>query len=732
MYKELNRVESINGNVLRHNDETTELSYRFRDAAGAAVDLTDEDIRYIRLNHYQNKQYAVVDVYRVENNQVLFHLPTDMVPGTYYLEIKTTAGVVFPANDETKIILKNSSLYSEHQRISLYGFESVVDAAVSRINLDDYTVDEDKIREDVKRDLNYQPIDQEKFRQDIVDSIPLNRLVVNVTNHGAIGNGSQDERDAIQEVVNIAPEGSVVHFPSGLYLTDYVIFINKNIIIRGESATTTKIRVMDNSTLFHNDNRDRVDRNKQDGMNLFRDFHSVFFYVDCDVIMYNLEVDGNPEGQQDIVNGEVWNYVAPTVGDKSRDYYKYYHLVQVMYNQVRAFRIDIQGCDFHGGTWNNVVINNNTVVRNHLIDGRIFNNRFEGSAQDMLSLHFVSNLEVKANTFVNPNSHCLHSYYDTDRILVDSNYFVFTDDVNWIAPNKPEGRILEAMRFGHGTYKSHIRSQTFTNNVIDVRTDVLVVYGVVMSNTMFDAIVETNIMKNVTIGIFAQSVLLGTSSIKKNTITHKEGGIIHRPSLNNGTFMGVPDDVPLPISAIIDITDNSVRRLGNSSANADILVHKPNYNEAELRKYVVNLRDNKAATVVTDKSVKYDIRETPLCSTQAHEGTIQLPYRNDRSAVDVLKIENNPSAGRSDAFIYLDIVDSRRGLIQDVLKVTYSGATATVTRENIRGDTNNSHYQYQVTTDSFGLNTVQVMIPSITPATLKYSATSRTHSFYKR
>lgn len=735
MYKEINRIENISGNVLRHSDTSSTLKFKFRNEAGESIAIKSVDIAHIRINNYSDKSFVPIIDYSTEGDSLLFNLPADVAPGTYYLEIKTVDGQYYPANDETKIILKQSSLSSEQQKVTAYGFDNIVTEVIDKIDIDNHLVDTTALKAEVINEINYDPV---LIETNVLNKVPLDKNVYNVLNHGAKGDGVTNDREAIQELINQMPEGSILYFPSNPhdYIIDYVLFVTKKIIIRGDSYALSRIKVANNSTLFHNPNRDNDDRNKQSGYNLFRDFHSVFFFVDCDISLHNLQIDGNPEGQQDIVNGVTWNYVGPSIGDKSRNYYKYYHLVQAQYNRAEAHTIDIQGCFFHGGTWNNVVLNNNAPVRNDLLKIRIFNNIFEGSAQDMLSMHFVGNWEVKANKFLNPNSHCAHSYFDTNKGVFDSNYFLFTDDVNCIAPNRADdqvgGRVLEAVRFGHGVYKSHIKDQMFTNNVIEVRTDLLNVYAVNISNTTTNIIIENNVMKNVTIGIFAPSVMLGNPSIRRNSITHKQGGIIHRVSDNNGVFLGVPSDVSTPVSTNIDLTDNAIKRIGTSTLNADIVVNKPNYNEAELKKYSVTLLRNQYDTIITDKSIKYEIKETSNCGTQNHNAVVQIPYTSDRKLHDVVKFENNPANGQTDAYIYVDIVDSRRGLIQDVVKVAFSGNDATVTRENVRGDSAMTSYTYSVVTNSMGLNTLQVNAPALSPSTLKYTATSRTHRMYSK
>ena len=729
MYKEVNRIENTSGNILRHSDINSVLRYKFRDEHGEIVEMNKSDIKHIRLNNYVNKSYIDIQEFIIDGEDLEFKLTNNILPGTYFLEVMLKDGRYFPANDDERVILRNSSLSSEANKIEIHGFEEVVAEAVSRIDLDSYLVDTQQIIDDAVEQIGYDPVGLER---DILDKVPINSKEFNVMHYGAVGDGITDDRNAIQELINNVPENSVIYFPAGTYLVDFVIFVKKNIVIKGDGRLFTKIKLQDNSKLFHNPNRDNTDRNKQTGENLFRDFHSIFFFADCDVNIHDLEIDGNPSGQHDIVNGVTWNYVGPSIGDKSRDYYKYYHLVQIQYNKNNKYKIDIQNCYFHGGTWNNVVINNNGTFRAELDKSKIFNNVFEGSAQDMLSLHFISDLEVKSNTFINPNSHCVHLYYETDKILVDNNTFIFNDEVNWIVPNQNDSnRILEGIRLGHGVYKSNIMNAFVTRNTIDVRTDALTVYAIVVSNTTTDVIIDSNVIKNASLGIYAQSVMLGNASIKSNNITHKLGGIITRPSLNNGTFIGVPDGVILPISATVDIDDNSVQRKGNQTSNADIVVNKPNYNEAELRKYVFKLRNNKYNSIITDKSIKFEINETVFDGTLQHEGVISPEYSSNRKSHDLLKIENNPvDGGQSDVFINVDVVDSRRGLLQYVVKVALS--TNEVTVENIRGDETNSLYMFSLSSLYYGLKTLQVSVPAITPATVTYKAVSRTHKLYKR
>lgn len=47
---------------------------------------------------------------------------------------------------------------------------------------------------------------------------PLASTVINVKDHGAMGDGSADDTDAIQAVIGASREGDAIYFPPGTYL----------------------------------------------------------------------------------------------------------------------------------------------------------------------------------------------------------------------------------------------------------------------------------------------------------------------------------------------------------------------------------------------------------------------------------------------------------------------------------------------------------------------------------
>jgi len=69
----------------------------------------------------------------------------------------------------------------------------------------------------------------------------VNKTVKNVKNHGAIGDGLTNDTVAIQALIDASANGDLIYFPSGVYLTDPIIFTGKSINVEGHRATLKAI-----------------------------------------------------------------------------------------------------------------------------------------------------------------------------------------------------------------------------------------------------------------------------------------------------------------------------------------------------------------------------------------------------------------------------------------------------------------------------------------------------------
>src|SRR5690625_5126596 len=181
-------------------------------------------------------------------------------------------------------------------------------------------------------------------------------IAVNVKNFGALGNGSTDDTQAIQEAINYLTSegGGTLFFPKGVYIVDFVFNIDVHIIVEGDGIGSSVIKVKEESKLFHNPTRTN-NINDTSLNSLYRDYHAVFFINNTDFTIRNIELDGNGENQSEYVNGELWNYVSPSFKNGEADFYKYYHGIQVRLTDNTNKNITIEKCYIHHFNWNNIV-----------------------------------------------------------------------------------------------------------------------------------------------------------------------------------------------------------------------------------------------------------------------------------------------------------------------------------------------------------------------------------------
>ncbi|HFL2500863.1 TPA: glycosyl hydrolase family 28-related protein, partial [Clostridioides difficile] len=58
---------------------------------------------------------------------------------------------------------------------------------------------------------------------------------INVLNYGVCNNEKEDVSSRVQEIINAAPEDSIIYFPSGKYLFTSGIEINKRLTLCGDT-----------------------------------------------------------------------------------------------------------------------------------------------------------------------------------------------------------------------------------------------------------------------------------------------------------------------------------------------------------------------------------------------------------------------------------------------------------------------------------------------------------------
>ncbi|MDQ8208903.1 glycosyl hydrolase family 28-related protein [Coraliomargarita sp. SDUM461003] len=77
----------------------------------------------------------------------------------------------------------------------------------------------------------------------IAGGIPNYSVGVDITNYGAVGDGVTDDTQALKDAIAACPAGTAVYIPDGSYLLSSTIFIDKSIVLRGESRLGTILKM---------------------------------------------------------------------------------------------------------------------------------------------------------------------------------------------------------------------------------------------------------------------------------------------------------------------------------------------------------------------------------------------------------------------------------------------------------------------------------------------------------
>jgi hypothetical protein len=69
----------------------------------------------------------------------------------------------------------------------------------------------------------------------------INDKIVVVTDHGATGNGTTDDHDAIQSLIDNTAGPAVLYFPAGNYRLESALVLKSGIVLRGEGSSATHL-----------------------------------------------------------------------------------------------------------------------------------------------------------------------------------------------------------------------------------------------------------------------------------------------------------------------------------------------------------------------------------------------------------------------------------------------------------------------------------------------------------
>jgi hypothetical protein len=370
-------------------------------------------------------------------------------------------------------------------------------------------------------------------------------LQVDVTDKrfGAKGDGVAVEDNAINAAIAYLKSkgGGTLYFPAGTYIVDFVLKIDFNVIVKGAGRDKTKIKVKNQSTLFHNPTRDDNDQTKVSLTNLFRDYHAVFFFYDCNFVVSGLEIDGNGANQTAVINGTTYNYLNPTQNSNTT-IYKYFHGIQCLHKNLTKPRIEIFDCYIHHFPWDCVALCNRNSFTVSGESVQVYRNILESAAQDILSIHRIDGVKVYDNIFRNPNSHATHLYYNVTNAEVMRNTFIFDDTYFNFAPNNYLDPTF--IYIGHSEYdgsftnKVLVKDNKMYNRMTSLGSKVL--YGMQLAKTLSDITIQDNKMYEITKGIFLMNVPINQNNlIQNNEIYYTDTGIVLRPFNSDGSYNGV-------------------------------------------------------------------------------------------------------------------------------------------------------------------------------------------------
>jgi hypothetical protein len=424
--------------------------------------------------------------------------------------------------------------------------------------------------------------------------------LVNVKEFGAKGDGITDDTIAIQNAIEYLKNlgGGILYFPVGVYIVDFVLKIDFPVKVKGDGAGASKIKVKDQSTLFHNPNR-TDNPNDLSLPNLYRDYHAVFFFYNTSFSMEDIEIDGNAQNQTDVVGGVSWNYVAPNIGDLSRNYYKYFHGIQVKYDAADVLKITIRNCHIHHFPWNTIAIGN----RNNAVskaDIKIYNNTLESASEDILSVHKVDGVKVYDNILKNPNSHGIHIYYNVrnaevydNKIVLDNDYFNFT-------PNDPSYE-KTGIVVAHSSYEdNYIQNVNIRDNFIRNLSSTLTMTGISLARTISDISVKGNKMESVYRGIMINNPIVDGCYIEENKIYFLNAGIIFRPTGSSGSgYRPLTPSVPRPYKSTHSVKRNNLISLTDNTKSAIDLFVDSSVNTSEIAEYNIEFYQNETNSKIS-------------------------------------------------------------------------------------------------------------------------------------
>ena len=415
----------------------------------------------------------------------------------------------------------------------------------------------------------------------------INDYVVNVKDYGAIGDGinrklsdiypsleeaqekypfatslenSLDWCGIYSAVLDVETNGfGKVFLPNGEYIVDFVIPINSPTVILGNGKEKVKIKLANQSRLFHNPTRNNDERS-DDLNNLYRNYHAIFFVNDTDFEMRGITLDGNPENQTDTVGDVDYHFVY---GDLTpgRNYFKYVHGIHVKYETSNIPVLKIKDSEISGFSWCNIQISAAHPHEYFPADVQIVNNTFGSSSHDQLNINRISGLSIEDNTFINGNTHSVHLYVDVSNASIKRNRFVQDDNIFYFEPRTTSSPRMIVL--GHDQLTNFkVKDVLISENIFE-NNGSRIITPIVLYKNISRVRIERNKAYNAINGISVLGLVDGYNTFIDNEISYTSNGYSNR-IFDGSDQLRKPDVINNPITSTWEIKNNTFIKLGDA------------------------------------------------------------------------------------------------------------------------------------------------------------------------
>lgn len=448
-----------------------------------------------------------------------------------------------------------------------------------------------------------------KDRGDFWDE-SLSDISVNLKWFGAVGDNKTINDDAFYRAIAFLENfgGGTLYIPRGIYLINFVIkFKDLDITIIGEGDLNSVVKVKDQADLLHAE-RDYTSNQNTNLDNLFRDYHSVFFFENCDITCINFVLFGNAENNYMMINDKKFNYYAETIHSHlGVSGYRYYHGIDILWTDGKKHRFNMKYCNVTQFPWNNVCINNQGIKTEVDID--MDNNYIESSAQDGVSVHKVyGNIRLN-NKIKNPNSHGTHIYHTVEDAVIEDEEYIFTEDDYFnFEPNVKSELRKHGLQIGHGSYVDNLLKNITVKRCKTTLADNLTyrVTGLFVGKTIENLYLYENDFSGCDYPMMIHPFVFGDFIIDNCDFNnYGTAGILF--NIEGLADYPMHPNYPKPYSASVDIRNSSIVSK-KADKNAIRFVLPGTVADEMIDKIKINLLENNmsASTVSQSKKISID------------------------------------------------------------------------------------------------------------------------------